>query len=177
MVSQTGTDPLLHTARAPSFPRKAQATENPIPGTVAEPKAHPSGVAWGAQPQLWLQALPVRREPTHLGSSTNSSKQHSDHGSSYNTLREEQSILQGTPDSWPGKAQSHPSANSLCSVFNFNLSGTTGQLLKTDAFDMYSGGKHSHSAPWCFPARAHTSTPGCFNCFSAMYLMIKSSGL
>ncbi|NXP33020.1 FAM3D protein, partial [Leiothrix lutea] len=30
-------------------------------------------------------------------------------------------------------------ANSLCSVFNFNLSGTTGQLLKTDSFDMYSG--------------------------------------
>lgn len=112
-------------------------------------------------------------------SSTNSSKQHSHHHSSYKTLREDQSILQGTPGSWPGKAQSHPSANSLCSVFNFNLSGTTGQLLKIDSFDMYSGGKHSHSAAWWFPARAHTSTAGCWllQLLPCHDFIIKSSGL
>uniref|UniRef100_A0A803V694 FAM3 metabolism regulating signaling molecule D n=1 Tax=Ficedula albicollis TaxID=59894 RepID=A0A803V694_FICAL len=139
MVSWAGTEPFLPTARVlPSpFPRKSQASGDPIPGTVAEPKAHPSvlhgehshsgGCKHGTNP---AGSQPAPQTPP---------KQHSHHCSSYNTLREDQSILQGTPGLWPGKAQSHPSANSLCSVFNFNLSGTTGQLLKTDAFDMYSG--------------------------------------
>lgn len=115
--------------------------------------------------------------PGSCTTSSTNSKKHSHHCSSYSTLREEQSILQKNPQSWPGKAQSHSSANLPCSVFNFTLSGTTGQLLKTDSFDMYSGGKHSHSAPWWFPARAHTSTAACWllQFFSVMYLVTKSS--
>lgn len=48
----------------------------------------------------------------------------------------------------------------LCSALNFNLSGTNGQLLKVDTFDMYSGGKRGHFAASWFPARAHAGTAG-----------------
>uniref|UniRef100_A0A8C5TK46 FAM3 metabolism regulating signaling molecule D n=1 Tax=Malurus cyaneus samueli TaxID=2593467 RepID=A0A8C5TK46_9PASS len=44
------------------------------------------------------------------------------------------------------------------------VNGTTGQLLKTNTFDMFSGGKLCSLG---VPARAHTS------CFSVVYLMIK----
>jgi len=120
MVSYVGANPALPVARVPSFPRRELATRDPVPGTVAEQKlitlvlhgvhSHNYGCKHcqgGGNKPTWVM---------HDGS-MNSTKQHIHHCSKYDTLREEQSILQQEPQAGGQAKPRATPAQTHCALF------------------------------------------------------------